>query len=75
MVRNLSIVLFSLSALAACAKTPPITAGPNPGDAKATVPSATYSSVTEGTGVYRPVEPKPWIEQNKNVAPKPKATE
>jgi hypothetical protein len=75
MARNPILTLFATFILAACAKTPPITAGPDPGDPSAAVPASTYSSVTAGTTAYRPVGPSPWIEQNEKVAPKPKAGE
>ncbi len=75
MVRIPILTLFATFFLAACAKTPPITAGPDPGDPSAVVPASTYSSVTAGTTAYRPVDPASWVEQNEKVTPKAKAGE
>jgi len=58
--------------LAACtASAPPeIVAGTDPSSPSARAKPVKYAPVTAGTVVYRPVEPKPWLEQNKQVAPK-----
>ncbi len=75
MSRTSSVALFAALLLSACAGKPTVTIGPDPGDPAAAVPAAPYTSVTAGTTVYRPVEPKPWVEQNERVAPKPKTGE
>ena len=43
-----------------------------PEDPSAPVPSARYNPVTAGTKTHRPVEPLPWGDVNRRVAPKPK---
>lgn len=66
-------VLTSLAALlpGACSTMPqsPV-AGHDPSDPAAPSAPARYSSVTAGMADYRPVEPKPWLERNRAVAPK-----
>ncbi|GLK76491.1 hypothetical protein GCM10008171_17450 [Methylopila jiangsuensis] len=58
--------------LSACStQLPSPVSGRDPGDPSAPVPSARPASVTKGTSDYRPVEPKPWLEQNKGVTSKP----
>ncbi|RXF71497.1 hypothetical protein EK403_15645 [Hansschlegelia zhihuaiae] len=58
--------------LSACSALPPSPiAGRNPADPSAAAPSARYVPVTAGMADYRPVEPKPWLEQNKAVTSKP----
>lgn len=58
--------------LSACStQSPSPVSGSDPGDPSAPVPSARPASVTAGTADYRPVEPKPWLERNEGVAPKP----
>ena len=42
----------------------------SPDDPRAPVKANRYSPVTSGTKSYRPVEPLPWGEVNKRVAPK-----
>jgi hypothetical protein len=44
----------------------------DPSDAGSRVPRITYQSVTAATKTYRPVEPLPWDELNRRVAPRPK---
>ncbi len=58
--------------LAACtASSPPaIVSGTDPSSTSARAKPVKYAPVTAGTTVYRPVEPKPWLEQNDQVAPK-----
>lgn len=59
--------------LAGCStQLPPTVLGrDDPSDPSAPVPAVRHSSVTAGTADYRPVEPKPWLEQNKGVTSKP----
>lgn len=61
--------------LAACSTPPAILSGTDPSDPAAPVPRVDYVPVTAGTAEYRPVEPKPWVEQNERVAPRPKSAE
>lgn len=59
--------------LSACSTPPPsLVAGRDPSDPSAPVAAVRYTPVTAGTVDYRPVEPKPWGEQNQRVAPQPK---
>lgn len=44
----------------------------DPSDAGSRVPRITYQSVTSATKTYRPVDPLPWDERNRRVAPRPK---
>ena len=43
--------------------------GPTPDD-PGTSPSSSYQSITAGTKGYRPVEPLPWGDINRRVAPR-----
>jgi hypothetical protein len=70
------IALAAIAAiLSACSAPPVIMSGTDPSDPAAPVPSIEYVPVTAGTNEYRPVEPKPWVEQNERVAPKPTSAE
>ena len=57
--------------VAACSSTPPPTpfAGPDPSDPRARIPAAAYRSTIAPYASQRPVEPRPWVEQNQTVAP------
>ena len=68
----MKIVLLTALAvtLSACAKLPVVAVGADPTNPRAAVPRTRYVPVTAGTVDFRPVEPKPWVEQNGNVAPK-----
>jgi len=58
---------------AACAAPPPApSAGTDPADPRVHVPPAAYRSVTGSYRSQRPVEPRPWDEQNERVTPAPK---
>jgi hypothetical protein len=46
--------------------------GPDPADRTVRVPPAVYRSATGPYRTERPVEPRPWDEQNERVAPAPK---
>lgn len=50
---------------------PDIISDTDPSSPTAPVKPVRYVPVTAGTVDYRPVEPKPWIEQNQQVAPTP----
>lgn len=43
----------------------------DPADPDRRVPPLLYESVTGGTKSFRPVDPKGWAQQNKDVAPRP----
>lgn len=59
--------------LSACSALPPAPlAGRDPGDPSAPAAQDRYAPVTAGMADYRPVEPKPWLEQNRAVAPRPR---
>ena len=67
-----ALLLLACGVLAtACSSAPPPAplAGPDPADAKARVPAIAYRSTTGPYASQRPVEPKPWLEQNQRVAP------
>ncbi|MFC3694156.1 hypothetical protein [Chenggangzhangella methanolivorans] len=68
-----SAVAASFAALlSACSALPPSpVVGPDAADPSAPAPRNRYVSVTAGMANYRPVEPKPWLEQNKAVTSKP----
>jgi hypothetical protein len=57
--------------LTACSIAPPPAplAGADPADPTARVPAAAYHPTLGGYRSQRPVEPKPWTEQNERVAP------
>jgi starvation-inducible outer membrane lipoprotein len=56
--------------LAGCASAPsPMLAQGDPADAQTPVRQVTYRPVTAGYQSQRPVEPRPWREQNDRVAP------
>jgi hypothetical protein len=57
--------------LSACSGAPPPAplAGADPADPSARVPAAAYRSTLGDYRSQRPVEPKPWTEQNERVAP------
>ena len=46
--------------------------GPGPSDPSVPVPPANHRSAIAGYASQRPVEPRPWREQNERVAPAPK---
>jgi len=46
--------------------------GPDPSDPSVRVPPTAYRSTIGGYASQRPVEPRPWREQNQRVAPAPK---
>ena len=48
-------------------------AAASPDDPGAVVPASRYSPVISGTKSYRPVEPLPWADVNRRVAPKSEA--
>lgn len=55
-----------------CARTPPqILAGADAADASAAVAPTAYRPVLAGYASQRPVEPSPWLERNRQVAPAP----
>lgn len=71
---KLLVLTASTVILSACAGLPAINEGLDPSDPAASVPSVDNTSVMAGTADYGPVEPKPWIEQNQRVAPKPRSS-
>lgn len=65
-----AVLLFSVSLLAGCsAASAPMLAQADPADAGASVRPVAYRPVTAGYESQRPVEPRPWREQNDRVAP------
>lgn len=61
--------------LSACSGSPILTSGLDASNPASPVPPVEYVPVTAGTVDYRPVEPKPWVEQNDRVAPNPPSAE
>jgi len=55
--------------LSACASPPPNLVRLDPSNPDVPVRPSRYVPVTAGTVDYRPVEPKPWPQQNQEVAP------
>lgn len=66
-------VLMTLVLLGACSR-PVLNVGLDPSDPAAPVPAVKYVPLTSETD-YTPVGPKPWIEQNTGVAPRPRSGE
>jgi len=66
------IRLLALLHTLALMTLPAHSAGPD--DPAAPVPSARYQSVISDTKSYRPVEPLPWGDVNRRVAPKEGST-
>lgn len=62
--------LFLIPALLTLALTAAAAHSAGPDDPEAPVPPAQYRSVISGTKSYRPVEPLPWGDVNRRVAPK-----
>lgn len=70
MLVRVFVATFVLVTTSAWGEPPPPwpVSGPMP-DRPVRVPSAHYSNVGAGTKVYVPVEPMPWGDANKRVAP------
>lgn len=58
--------------LSACTTLPEVGMGPSPADPAVAVAPTRYTPVLAGTIDYRPVTPKPWVDSNRQVAPKEK---
>jgi hypothetical protein len=68
----LASLLSSAAALVSgCAAPPPPLAGPDPSNPAVAVAGVGYRSTLSGYRSQRPVEPAPWLEQNRGVAPNP----
>jgi hypothetical protein len=65
----LSIILAASPVLTGCGSLPSPHAGPMPDD-PARGGTSSYQSIVAGTKSYRPVEPLPWNDINRGVAPK-----
>jgi hypothetical protein len=64
---------LAMLALAGCAAAPSTPfAGPDPSDPATRVAAVGYRSTIAPYASRRPVEPKPWQEQNIQVAPEPR---
>jgi hypothetical protein len=61
----------AVALLTACSAAPPPApvAGAHPADPGVRVPPASYRSALGDYRTQRPVEPKPWAEQNERVTP------
>ena len=61
-----------LVAIALCSFPQALHAMPAAADPDARVPRTTYRPVIESYTPFRPVEPSPWADVNRQVTPKPK---
>jgi hypothetical protein len=52
--------------------SPLVAAGLDPADANAPVAATTHRSTIDTYVRQRPVEPRPWVEQNQGVTPRPR---
>lgn len=70
---KIAIVLLSVLLVAACARAPaqPL-AGNDPADPNVPVPPVRHAGSLQTYVSQRPVDPRPWREQNQRVAPQPK---
>ena len=68
----MKIIVTAIALLAAACRPVSAPAGADPADPSVSVPPARYQSTLGGYVRQRPVEPAPWLEQNKRVAPQPK---
>jgi hypothetical protein len=67
------VVVATFALLAACSALPPHPyAGPDPSDPNARVAAVGYRPTIGPYASQRPVEPKPWQQQNERVAPAPR---
>src|ERR1700730_10128063 len=57
--------------IAACTATPPPASSIAASDPGVRVPTTRYRSVTTASERFRPAEPQPWQDLNRNVAPPP----
>lgn len=71
--RSLLALALAGLALQACVRAPsaPLIGG-DPSDPRTPGAASRYRSTTEGYVSQRPVEPRPWLEQNRRVTPAPK---
>lgn len=69
-MRSAALLIATGLSLTACATSaqPPHTRS-NPADPDAPVSAAPYISTISGYESQRPVEPKPWLEQNQAITP------
>jgi hypothetical protein len=67
------VAVALLLVAAACSALPPHPyAGPDPSDPNARVTAVGYRPTIGPYASQRPVEPKPWQQQNERVAPAPR---
>jgi hypothetical protein len=66
---RLPLLLLGASFLSAAAPDAVTAQGFDPADPQAPSPAAPYRSILSGTKSYRPVEPLPWGDVNRRVAP------
>jgi hypothetical protein len=70
---DVKFIVIALTLLAAACK--PLSyplAGGDPADPSVPVPPVRYQSALGAYERQRPVTPKPWLQQNEQVAPQPK---
>jgi hypothetical protein len=68
-IMRLPFLILGASLLGAAASDAVIAQGFDPADPQAPSPAAPYRSIFAGTKSYRPVEPLPWDDVNRRVAP------
>ena len=69
-VRRYSLPAAVTLLIQGCAAAPPQPfAAAQPSDPEVRIPAAAYRPVLSGYSSQRPVEPLPWLEQNRRVAP------
>lgn len=67
---RIGFALLLAGSIAGCTAANPALLAADPSDPDVPVRAASYRSVLSGYTAQRPVEPKPWREQNERVAPK-----
>lgn len=71
---RLTVATAAAVFVSACAGPPALTVGPDPSDPGLGAPPLHYMPVTGEPAEFAPVEPRPWAEQNRRVAPQPRTT-
>jgi hypothetical protein len=72
-IRSITVAAAASLPMQGCKTSSPfVAAAADPADANAPVAATTHRSTTDTYVRLRPVEPRPWIEQNQGVAPRPR---
>lgn len=67
---RIGFALLLAGSIAGCTAANPVLLAADPSDPDIPVRAVSYRPVLSGYTAQRPVEPKPWREQNERVAPK-----